>query len=155
MAVEKINHPAHYGGDTVYEAIKVIEAWGLGFCLGNTIKYISRAGKKEDRLEDLQKAKWYLDREILEHVSKKQVATCCCCGQVLPPKEIVLPKMRQRIFRLCKAARRRRGASVGEIADHVHADDSERRPRKRQRVCIRTQIYFINSKVRCPLGLPK
>lgn len=32
---ETINHPQHYGGDTTYEAIKVIEAWGLGFCLGN------------------------------------------------------------------------------------------------------------------------
>ena len=36
-----VEHPAHYGGaDNPYEAIKVIEAWGLGFCLGNTIKYI-------------------------------------------------------------------------------------------------------------------
>ena len=33
---ETVNHPQHYGGDTVYEAIKVIEAWGLDFCLGNT-----------------------------------------------------------------------------------------------------------------------
>lgn len=61
---EAINHPAHYGGDTVYESIKVIEAWGLGFCLGNAVKYISRAGKKGAALEDLQKAAWYLNREI-------------------------------------------------------------------------------------------
>lgn len=63
---ESINHPAHYGGDTPYEAIKVIEAWGLGFCLGNTVKYISRAGKKDPAatVEDLRKAMWYLDREI-------------------------------------------------------------------------------------------
>jgi hypothetical protein len=62
---EAVNHPAHYGGaDNPYEAIKVIEAWELGFCLGNTVKYISRAGKKGDRLEDLKKARWYLDREI-------------------------------------------------------------------------------------------
>ncbi len=63
--VATINHPPHYGGDTPYEAIKVIEAWGLGFCLGNTVKYIARAGKKSvDHLEDLRKARWYLDREI-------------------------------------------------------------------------------------------
>lgn len=64
--MEHINHPQHYGGDTTYEAIKVIEAWELGFCLGNTVKYISRAGKKdkEKTIEDLQKARWYLDREI-------------------------------------------------------------------------------------------
>lgn len=61
---ETINHPAHYGGDTTYEAIKVIEAWGLGFCLGNTVKYISRADRKGSALEDLKKARWYLDREI-------------------------------------------------------------------------------------------
>jgi hypothetical protein len=62
---EAINHPAHYGGaDDPYEAIKVIEAWSLGFNLGNTVKYISRAGKKGDVIEDLKKARWYLDREI-------------------------------------------------------------------------------------------
>lgn len=61
-----VNHPLHYGGDTTYEAIKVIEAWGLGFCLGNTVKYISRSGKKDPakELEDLKKAAWYLNREI-------------------------------------------------------------------------------------------
>lgn len=64
---EAVNHPTHYGGaDNLYEAIKVIEAWGLGFCLGNTIKYIARAGKKPETSElvDLRKARWYLDREI-------------------------------------------------------------------------------------------
>ena len=44
---EQVNHPQHYGGqDNPYEAIKVIDAWDLGFSLGNTVKYISRAGKK-------------------------------------------------------------------------------------------------------------
>lgn len=62
---ETIHHPAHYGGgDNPYEAIKVIEAWQLGFHLGNTVKYIARAGRKGDRLEDLKKAAWYLNREI-------------------------------------------------------------------------------------------
>lgn len=63
---ERIDHPPHYGGDSVYEAIKVIEAWSLGFCLGNVVKYISRAGKKDGatELDDLKKAAWYLDREI-------------------------------------------------------------------------------------------
>lgn len=63
---ESVDHPAHYGGaDNPYEAIKVIEAWGLGFCLGNAVKYLSRAGKKGSRLEDLRKARWYIDREIV------------------------------------------------------------------------------------------
>lgn len=62
----KVDHPAHYGGDTTYEAIKVIEAWRLGFCLGNAVKYIARAGRKgsEPPLDDLRKARWYLDREL-------------------------------------------------------------------------------------------
>jgi hypothetical protein len=61
---DTVNHPKHYGGDTTYEVIKVIEAWGLGFCLGNAIKYIGRADHKGNRLEDLKKAAWYLEREI-------------------------------------------------------------------------------------------
>lgn len=63
---EEIDHPMHYGGDTIYEAIKVIEAWSLNFNLGNVLKYIRRAGNKDksDALEDLQKAVWYLNREI-------------------------------------------------------------------------------------------
>jgi hypothetical protein len=63
--METVNHPNHYKGkDNPYEAIKVIDAWHLGFCLGNAIKYIARAGYKEDRIEDLQKAIWYLQHEI-------------------------------------------------------------------------------------------
>ena len=63
---ETIDHPSHYGGDNIYEAIKVVEAWGLGFCLGNCLKYISRLAKKdpEKTLEDLKKSRWYLDRAI-------------------------------------------------------------------------------------------
>lgn len=64
---EMVNNPAHYGGkNNQYEAIKVIDAWDLGFSLGNTIKYISRAGKKNPaaELEDLKKAKWYLEHHI-------------------------------------------------------------------------------------------
>jgi len=61
-----VDHPKHYGGDTPYEAIKVIEAWGLDFCLGNAVKYISRAGKKDPskEIEDLKKANWYVQRRI-------------------------------------------------------------------------------------------
>ena len=60
-----VDHPDHYGGaDNPYEAIKVIEAWDLNFNLGNAVKYIARAGHKVDRLEDLKKAIWYLQREV-------------------------------------------------------------------------------------------
>ena len=60
---EMIDHPKHYNMGK-YEAIEVIEDWGLGFNLGNTVKYISRAGHKDNILQDLKKALWYLDREI-------------------------------------------------------------------------------------------
>ena len=67
MAGDMVNHPAHYGGaDNPYEAIKVINAWDLNFNLGSTVKYISRAGKKDPNLwiEDLEKAVFYLQDEI-------------------------------------------------------------------------------------------
>jgi len=65
--VEQVNHPNHYGGElNPYEVIKVIDNWELGFSLGNTVKYISRAGKKgkDKELEDLRKALWYLQHHI-------------------------------------------------------------------------------------------
>ena len=64
--MNKVNHPPHYRKDTGHEAIDVIEAWQLNFNLGNTVKYISRNGLKDPDtyIEDLEKARWYLDREI-------------------------------------------------------------------------------------------
>jgi hypothetical protein len=61
--VDPVNHPAHYkvGG---IETIDFIEAKALGYHLGNAVKYITRADHKGNRLQDLQKAKWYIDRAI-------------------------------------------------------------------------------------------
>ena len=71
IKIEQVNHPQHYGGEeNLYEAIKVIDAWDLGFSLGNTVKYISRAGKKDKELQDLKKALWYLQHHI-ETLEKK------------------------------------------------------------------------------------
>ena len=60
---DPVNHPAHYkvGG---IETIDFIEAKALGYHLGNAVKYITRADHKGNRLQDLQKAKWYIDRAI-------------------------------------------------------------------------------------------
>lgn len=64
MSREAVEHPKHYGGEgDPYEAIKVIEAWDLGFHLGNAVKYIRRFDEKGG-LQDLKKAAWYLQREI-------------------------------------------------------------------------------------------
>ncbi len=65
LRTSAVDHPSHYGGaDNVYEAIKVIDAWNLNFCLGNVLKYLLRADKKSNTIEDLEKAKWYLNHEI-------------------------------------------------------------------------------------------
>jgi hypothetical protein len=58
-------NPSHYRNSR-FEVIDIIEAFGLGFNLGNVVKYILRAGKKDPlkHVEDLKKARWYLDREI-------------------------------------------------------------------------------------------
>jgi hypothetical protein len=62
----KVNNPSHYKGKSL-EAINVIEDFDLNYNLGNAIKYILRAGKKENssKKEDLEKAMWYLKRELL------------------------------------------------------------------------------------------
>lgn len=60
---DPVNHPSHYTTGGV-ETIDLIEAKKLNFNLGNVVKYVTRADHKGKRLEDLKKAKWYLDREI-------------------------------------------------------------------------------------------
>lgn len=60
-----IDHPSHYNCGKI-EVIDFIEDQGLSFHLGNVIKYVARAGSKGDKLEDLKKARWYLDRYINE-----------------------------------------------------------------------------------------
>lgn len=61
---DPVNHPSHYTTGGI-ETIDFIEAKNLNYNLGNVVKYITRADHKGNRLEDLQKAKWYLEREIL------------------------------------------------------------------------------------------
>lgn len=65
MTADLVNHPPHYTYGK-FETIDVIEDMALGYHLGNAVKYISRAGKKDPTtfLQDLKKARWYLDRQI-------------------------------------------------------------------------------------------
>ena len=64
---DPVNHPSYYA-DGKIEVIDFIEDKKLGFCLGNAVKYIARAGKKDStkELEDLAKARWYIDRRMYE-----------------------------------------------------------------------------------------
>ena len=70
---DAVNHPAHYkvGG---IETIDFIEAKALSYHLGNAVKYITRADHKGNRLQDLRKAQWYLEREIWNAEDNKKTA---------------------------------------------------------------------------------
>ena len=66
---EMVNHPKHYNVDG-YEVIDIIDAFKLNFNMGNALKYLLRADRKGNKLQDINKAIWYLQREIEQ--SEKQ-----------------------------------------------------------------------------------
>lgn len=72
MESDLINHPPHYTHGGI-ECIDVIEAWELDYHLGSALKYLCRAGHKDDKVTDLRKAVWYIERCILE--SKRERKT--------------------------------------------------------------------------------
>jgi len=84
--MSNVNHPKHYAGKK-YEVIDIIEDFDLGFHLGNAVKYILRAGKKDSTktLEDLDKARWYIERLItITRAVNKLVEVkeeICACGK--------------------------------------------------------------------------
>ena len=69
-----INHPSYYT-DGKFETSEAIESWRLGYHLGNAVKYISRAGKKskDTELEDLRKARWYIQRYLNYHHQEAKI----------------------------------------------------------------------------------
>lgn len=73
---DDINHPSHYTQGDI-EVIDYIEDKKLGYRLGNVVKYVSRAGHKDDAIKDLKKASWYLNREIAkrEQYDKSRATT--------------------------------------------------------------------------------
>lgn len=69
-----VSHPKHYTGHpSGVECIQITEH--MGFNLGNAVKYIWRCDLKKDAIEDLEKAKWYIDRELLKRRGKTNVTT--------------------------------------------------------------------------------
>ena len=79
---ERVDHPAHYTAHpSGIECIDVVEH--MGFCLGNAIKYIWRADLKGDAIEDLRKARWYIEREIARREAAADDARVEGAGQVL------------------------------------------------------------------------
>lgn len=83
---DSIDHPSHYTSHpSGVEAITITEH--MGFCVGNAMKYLWRAGLKNDAIEDLKKARWYVDREIqrLEKLAAQaapepDVRGCAACA---------------------------------------------------------------------------
>lgn len=69
---DMVHHPSHYTEGRKYEPRKVIADWGLNFNLGNAVKYLSRAGRKGDKIEDLRKAIQYIQFEIEENQEVKK-----------------------------------------------------------------------------------
>lgn len=61
---DPVNHPSHYAGGRKFEPVDVINDWELTYNIGNAVKYLSRAGRKGDRIEDLKKAIFYIHYEI-------------------------------------------------------------------------------------------
>ena len=67
-----VNHPKHYNTGKI-EVIDAIEEWEMGFCDGNVIKYVARHKHKGRPIEDLKKAKWYLERLIQQYEQEKRI----------------------------------------------------------------------------------
>lgn len=90
---DNVKNPSHYCEGRKYEPRKVIEDWGLGFYLGNALKYISRAGRKGPVEEDLKKAKQYIDFELERLCSEtKNVETDICYANNKPVHTITVTR---------------------------------------------------------------
>ena len=70
--MSSVNHPKHYNTGKI-EVIDAIEEWNMGFCDGNVIKYVARHKHKGKPIEDLKKAKWYLERLIQQYEQEKLI----------------------------------------------------------------------------------
>lgn len=94
--MNNIDHPSHYNIGSI-EVIDVIEDWNLNFHRGNAVKYIARAGKKnaDKEIEDLEKAAWYINREIQRiknNDNMSDVNRCICCGEIIPEGIQICPQ---------------------------------------------------------------
>ena len=70
--MSSVDHPKHYNTGKI-EVIDAIEEWNMGFCDGNVIKYVARHKHKGKPIEDLRKAKWYLERLIQQYEQENRI----------------------------------------------------------------------------------
>lgn len=122
VAPEAVQHPRHYGGARdPYEAIKVIEAWGVGFNVGSALKYIRRAGQKpgESTIVDLDKARFYIEREI-------QLIRGDRPAETVRGRVGVFEHLEARVVEAEKAAREVT-ESTGRVVDRLSAENEKLR----------------------------
>jgi len=88
--MSNVTHPSHYNSGKI-EVIEAIEDWKLNFHRGNTVKYVARAGKKDQtkEIEDLEKARWYLEREIERLKSLKEGRELVRPNDMNPKKAVI------------------------------------------------------------------
>ena len=90
---DNVKHPSHYAEGRKFEPKDVIRDWGLNFNLGNAVKYLSRAGRKGDIVEDLLKAQQYIDFELEALGVRKSAPNQPNCRCSVKPVEEDLPTM--------------------------------------------------------------
>ena len=80
MEFNDVSRPSHYCDGRLFEPIEVINDWQLDFDLGNVIKYISRAGRKDNKIKDLEKALFYLNHAINKEKNNQLIYDNYQCG---------------------------------------------------------------------------
>jgi len=80
MEFNDISRPSHYCEGRFFEPIEVINDWQLDFDLGNVVKYISRAGRKDNKIKDLEKALFYLNHAINKEKNNQWIYDNYQCG---------------------------------------------------------------------------
>ncbi len=110
---DPVNHPSHYT-DGGIETIDFIEAKQLPYHLGNAVKYISRAGKKDDEIQDLKKAVWYINRYIeLREKNKAVIVDADLQVEILDESTGKTEKRERRLCCDCVHCNKERSTTVG------------------------------------------
>lgn len=114
-----VNHPAHYKSNK-FESIEIIEDFELNFCLGNAVKYILRCEKKGNKKQDIEKAIWYLKREV----EKMSVEGDKCSEQTLDCQCKDLPdRMIEVVVRLGRAQQFLKNIVEDKLFDNLSKHD--------------------------------
>ena len=103
---DPVSRPSHYAAGRKYEPIDVIEDWVLGFHEANALKYISRSGRKDNQIQDLEKAVWYLERRIehLKDIESEEFVKAVNPGQHIDHNKLVKNALKHEVISSDEAA---------------------------------------------------